>query len=88
MLKERYEEPPLEDEAILTGNRDADYDDFDGYESVDDFFRESAAFSPPPNPDTKSVANTTEATLMTPRAKDQNSGGNFILFYFLQDSVK
>lgn len=75
VLKERYEEPPLEDEAILAGSRDInEYDDFDGYESIDDFFRESAAFSPPPNADSSSVPNVTEATLTTPQIKDQSAG--------------
>lgn len=76
VLKERYEEPTLEDEMTSSGvSRDAnDYDEFDGYESIDDFFRESAAFSPPPNADSSSVGNVTRSTAATPPAKDQNSG--------------
>ena len=83
VLKERYEEPPLEDEAILSGSRDNnDYDEFDGYESIDDFFRESAAYSPQPNSDLSSVINVTEPTLTTPQIKNKNSGKNKIYYYY------
>jgi hypothetical protein len=53
ILKDRFEEEPEEDElaaAAATGDSMDENDDFDGYDT-DEFFRESAAFSPSPNLD-------------------------------------
>ncbi|XP_069696017.1 uncharacterized protein [Periplaneta americana] len=52
VLKDRFEEQPEEDElaAGAPGDTGEDDDDFEGYDT-DEFFRESAAFSPAPNLD-------------------------------------
>ena len=52
ILKDRFEEQPEEDELAVaaTGDSIDENDDFDGYDT-DEFFRESAAFSPSPNVD-------------------------------------
>ena len=52
ILKDRFEEEPQEDEltAAATGDPADENEDFDSYDT-DEFFRESAAFSPSPNLD-------------------------------------
>ncbi|PNF31258.1 hypothetical protein B7P43_G13589, partial [Cryptotermes secundus] len=52
VLKDRFEEQPEEDElaAVATGDSVDDDEEFEGYDT-DEFFRESAAFSPSPNLD-------------------------------------
>jgi hypothetical protein len=52
VLKDRFEEQPEEDElaAAAPGDSVDDDDEFEGYDT-DEFFRESAAFSPSPNLD-------------------------------------
>ena len=81
VLKDRFEEQPEEDElaAAATGDNDED-DDFDGYDT-DEFFRESAAFSPSPNLDGNQHDKnlTKDLTLRTtprppPHAKAKGSG--------------
>lgn len=52
VLKDRFEEQPEEDElaAAATGDSTDENEDLDSYDT-DEFFRESAAFSPSPNVD-------------------------------------
>lgn len=52
VLKDRFEEQPEEDElaAAATGDSMDENEDLDSYDT-DEFFRESAAFSPSPNVD-------------------------------------
>jgi hypothetical protein len=97
VLKDRFEEQPEEDELTAAANGDTgdDDDDFDGYDT-DEFFRESAAFSPSPNldgnPHDKNL--TKDLTQRTtprppPQAKAKGGGtGNSVLVACLAVSGK
>ncbi|XP_021933055.1 uncharacterized protein LOC110836293 isoform X2 [Zootermopsis nevadensis] len=81
VLKEHFEEQPLEDElaAAATGDSLDDDDDIDGYDT-DEFFRESAAFSPSPNLggnplDRNLTKDFTQRTTPRPPPHDKARGG-------------
>jgi hypothetical protein len=90
VLKDRFEEQPEEDElaAAATGDSADDDDEFDAYDT-DEFFRESAAFSPSPNldgnPHDKNLTKdfTQRTTPRTPpHAKAKGGGaGNSVLLH-------
>jgi hypothetical protein len=82
VLKDRFEEQPEEDELAVaaTGDSMDENEDLDSYDT-DEFFRESAAFSPSPNVDgnphdknmTKDLTHRT-TTKTPPYAKSKGGG--------------
>jgi hypothetical protein len=90
VLKERFEEQPLEDELAAAATGDSSDDDDDGIDSYDtnEIYRESAAFSPSPNldgnPHDRNVSKdltqrTTPRPLPHDKAKDGGAGNSVLV---------